>query len=179
MKMIEERFWSKVNKNGPAPTHRPELGPCWLWTAYTNRDGYGGFQRGRRGAGYVLAHRLSWELHNGPIPAGLHALHACDVRNCVRPSHLFLGTDLDNQRDCIEKGRKVVASGEQSGRHTHPERTARGEANGRSALTELAVRTIRACHEAGFAAPRLAQIFGVSRPHIHNIVRRKFWRHVS
>ena len=75
---------------------------CWLWTGYRNRGGYGELKhRGKR----VLAHRLSWRLAHGNLPASLHVLHRCDNPACVRPEHLFLGTNQDNVADRIAKGR--------------------------------------------------------------------------
>src|SRR5690348_13985474 len=100
---IEQRFWAKVNKDGPPPAHCPELGPCWLWTASTAGKGYGQFGLGRRGAGIAMAHRFSWELHNGAIPEGLAVLHKCDTPLCVRPDHLRIGTMGDNNRDMYAK----------------------------------------------------------------------------
>ena len=92
-----DRFWEKVNKNGPIPAHRPELGPCWLWMAGMIA-GYGCFQSG-------LAHRFGYALQVGPIPDTLNVCHHCDVRLCVRGSHLFVGTTAENNRDMREKGR--------------------------------------------------------------------------
>lgn len=93
------RFWLKVNKNGPVPPHRPELGPCWLWTGARDRGGYGQFS-GR-------AHRWSWLIHHGYRPGhGLFVCHHCDNPPCVRPDHLFLGTASDNARDMVAKGRQ-------------------------------------------------------------------------
>lgn len=80
----EDRFWAKVNKNGPIPQHRPELGPCWLWTASLNEDGYGHFWDGVH---LVFAHRYSYALANGPIPENLVIDHLCLTRACVRPDH--------------------------------------------------------------------------------------------
>lgn len=104
-----ERFWAKVNKQGPVPAHRPELGPCWVWTGTVPKQpGYGRFNTGIKLAGrwvIVNVHRYSWELHHGPVPAGLWVLHRCDNRPCVRPDHLFLGTATDNNRDMVAKGR--------------------------------------------------------------------------
>ena len=100
------RFWGMVNKTE---------GRCWLWEGMLSWGGYGLLKvsgRKRR------AHRISWELHNGPIPPGLLVLHKCDVRHCVRPDHLFLGTDLDNVVDMHIKGRgKAVAKPRNYGAH--------------------------------------------------------------
>ena len=79
-----EAFWSKVDKDGPVPEHKPELGPCWLWTAGQNGEGYGFTTALFR----MLAHRFAYELLVGPIPEGLQLDHLCRVRNCVRPDHL-------------------------------------------------------------------------------------------
>jgi hypothetical protein len=92
---IEQRFWTKVNKTST----------CWLWTAATIR-GYGQIAAvidGKRRPAY--AHRQSWEMANGPITDGLEVLHRCDVPLCVRPDHLFLGSQADNLADARQKGR--------------------------------------------------------------------------
>jgi hypothetical protein len=96
------RFWSKVDTSGD----------CWLWSAVTDRSGYGMFTvSGRK----ILAHRFVWELtHGAPPPPNLLVCHTCDVPPCVRPEHLFLGTHTDNTRDMIRKGRahyQKVAAG--------------------------------------------------------------------
>jgi hypothetical protein len=90
---LEERFWSKVDKNGPIPAHRPELGPCWLWTARISTGGYGAFQIGKRP---ISAHVAAWELVHGPIPTGVERDHLCRVRRCVRPDHLEPVTHQEN-----------------------------------------------------------------------------------
>lgn len=94
---IKERFEEKYEMV-------PECG-CWIWTAATHQ-GYGEIcYKGKK----ETAHRVSWELHNGPIPHGLWVLHRCDTRECVNPKHLFLGTQLDNIADCVKKGRNTHA----------------------------------------------------------------------
>lgn len=80
-------------------------GGCWEWTGARNRDGYGA--TGILGA--TSAHRASWILHFGPIPAGMNVLHKCDNPPCVNPDHLFLGTHSDNMKDCWQKGRRKRA----------------------------------------------------------------------
>lgn len=84
---MEERFWRKVNKAGPIPTHRPELGACWQWTGGTTNKGYG---KGWMGAHYPtrLAHRIAYVLTHGAIPGELELDHLCRNPACVNPDHL-------------------------------------------------------------------------------------------
>lgn len=96
-----ERFWSKVDKNGPLPEHLSELGQCWVWTGSLT-CGYGQFYfRGKP----ARSSRISWIIENGFVTDDLHVLHHCDVPRCVRPSHLFQGTNKDNIHDRMTKGR--------------------------------------------------------------------------
>ena len=81
----EERFWAKVNKNGPIPAHCPDLGPCWLWTAATAARGYGQFSLNKYPH---RAHRVSYLWAKGELPEGLDIDHLCRVITCVNPNHL-------------------------------------------------------------------------------------------
>ena len=95
------KFWSRVNKTET----------CWNWTGPRDKKGYGLgiYNKGRQ----PRIHRQSYELNIGPIPQGLHVLHKCDNPSCVRPDHLFLGTNFDNIQDRNKKGRMNHAKGEQ------------------------------------------------------------------
>lgn len=117
----EERFWAKVDKDGPVPQHRPELGSCWVWTRATTGFGYG--KLGLNGRA-LTAHRRSYEMAYGAIPNGLLVCHRCDNPPCVNPDHLFLGSFADNMRDMHAKGR---------GGRTGP----KGERNSRAKLTAV------------------------------------------
>lgn len=84
---VEERFWQKVEMEGPIPDKRPELGPCWIWTASTYWSGYGQFRHGKAPAGTSgLAHRAAWIFAHGEIGDGLHIDHRCKTHLCVRAS---------------------------------------------------------------------------------------------
>lgn len=157
-----ERFWAKVDKNGPIPEQFPELGPCWIWMASLNTGGYG--QIGPKSYGKPLrAHIASWLLHNGPIPKKLCVCHDCDNRRCVNPAHLFLGTHADNMRDMAFK-----------------KRVAHGERCYHAKLRETDVRFIRALDLPKYGAQMLlARLFGVSRTTICTIRKRKVWPYVQ
>ena len=162
------RFWPKVNKNGPIPAHNPELGPCWIWEAGVNGRGYGCLAaRFEDGKGVMVAtHRASWMISNKQlVPLGLHVLHHCDTPRCLRPDHLFIGSDQINSDDKIAKGRDKHVIGEE-----HPN----------AKLTEEQVREIRAMYATGkFAYHELASTFKVSKTLIATVVRREFWRHIT
>jgi hypothetical protein len=148
---LAERFWEKVSKDGD----------CWLWTASLTRGGYGQFPL-RKGV-IRRAHRIAWELENGPVPNGLWVLHRCDNPPCVRPSHLFLGTPKDNSADMTAKGR-----------HNTPLGSARPAAR----LSEADVITIRAARANGETGAALARRYGVHRSSIYHICNRDYWKHI-
>ena len=122
------RFWRRVD--------RSEAG-CWRWPGYKIWNGYGRVKRAKdRG---ILAHRLAYEFAVGPIPVGLDVLHRCDVRDCVRPEHLYVGTDADNQRDRYARGRGV------------------------SGLTDIDIHNMRSRLAAGWTRRTVAAAYGISR----------------
>ena len=154
MKTLIERLLAKVEKQSNG---------CWLWMGGKVR-GYGQIRRGGRGSGLMLTHRVSFEHFVGPIPDGLCILHSCDIPACVNPDHLFLGTHKDNTADCVKKGRFADN---------------KGEANGRSKLTEENIRSIRAMRHAGETQKSIADHFGVSYGHVSLIISGKNWAHVA
>jgi hypothetical protein len=156
---VAARFWLKVDKDGPVPAHDPSLGSCWLWTSAVDARGYGAFfMPGKpRMAPKAKAHRVSFELAHGPIPEGLDVLHHCDVRHCVNPKHLYLGTDRENMRDAVERGRR---------------RSRAGEDNPNAKLSDAEVSAIRRIYASGqVTQTALAEQFGVSQKHISALVR--------
>jgi hypothetical protein len=155
---LAERFWAKVDKSGT----------CWLWTAYRNAKGYGVIKSPGDDGPTLLAHRVAWELTYGPIPAGVQILHQCDCPPCVRPEHLFRGTNADNVADRVRKGRNG------------PRPTPRGEASPDAKLREFQVREIRARYAAGGVTWRsLAREYGVSTGTVQKILEGRTWRHVA
>lgn len=152
---MAERFWSKVERSDEG---------CWLWQAGTLKFGYGMFSMPGHDGRPVLAHRIAYMLTYGEIPEGLNVLHRCDVPPCVRPDHLFLGTQGDNVRDMYAKGRGG-------------ERGLAGERHHAAILTEAGVRTIRAESPQTIAdMERLGLRLGVSRHTIQNVVNGRTWR---
>lgn len=151
---LEERFWAKVDKAGPDD--------CWVWTGSTSKR-YGYISRGENRT-LVPAHRVSWELANGPIPLDLWVLHKCDNPPCVNPAHLFLGTVEDNNRDMFAKGRAAV----QTGAYKPP----RGGDNPQSRLTNEQRQEIVGRYENGeHNQSALGREYGVSHGTIHRVLK--------
>jgi hypothetical protein len=97
---LEERFWSKVDKNGTIPDYRPDLGPCWLWTDAPHKHGYGVLMVDKKSR---KAHHIAWLVTRGPLPKNIGLRkgqmvmdHLCRVRLCVRPDHLEWVTNEEN-----------------------------------------------------------------------------------
>ena len=154
---LADRFWSKVNKDGPIPAHRPELGPCWVWTA--SRSKHGGYGQINVGASRPdFAHRVVWRLTYGALPADAVVCHHCDNPVCVRPAHLFIGTHAGNVADKVRKGRQQ-----------------RGTAVPNARLTPEQIPAIRAALAAGTPPVEVAAAYGVSRATIHHIWKGKTW----
>lgn len=153
---FQDRFWRKVDKTVP--------NGCWLWTACKNVDGYGSFpceelQEHR-------AHRISWILANGPIPAGSSVLHKCPTGenpSCVNPDHLYLGTQTDNMQDTVAAG-------------THF--SMRGEAHANSLLDAAAIREIRMNYNR-ITVKELASRFNVTIAAVRDVAKGRSWQCVS
>lgn len=130
---------------------------CWLWQACkTGSSGYGQIVINRK---KFYAHRIAYELYNGPIPAGLNILHKCDNPICVNPDHLRVGTQLENVQDMIAKNRNV-----------------KGSLSPAAKLNEADVRTIR---EDKRRNVEIAVAFGVSQQSICDIRKGRSWSHVN
>jgi hypothetical protein len=161
MQSLIDRFWSKVQKTDG----------CWLWLACRSNR-YGAFKPAPDQP-MCRAHRMAWQLTNGPIPDGLSVCHHCDTPTCVNPAHLFLGTQSDNLRDMAAKQRG-------RGKVNAPACIVPPPKNfNAKKLSADDVRTIRARHASGERVTALARAFLVSHPAIVRIVQRRTWQSVS
>ena len=148
-KSLEDRFRSKIEISG--------LDECWEWIASKNAQGYGFLSVGGKQVG---AHRVSYQLHHGPIPEGLHVLHSCDNPSCVNPAHLHLGTNADNVRERNER-----------------DRSAREVSHGQAKLNCSDVVEIRQRYvNKSNTQTELAHTYGVARTTIQQIVNHDIWR---
>jgi hypothetical protein len=135
---------------------------CWSWGGYINNKGYGYTRIGGKVSKGWLAHRLSWSLHFGEIPDGLHVCHKCDNRMCVRPDHLFLGTNMDNIRDRMQKGRLGSQWCKNIPREMHPKNKIK--------LTQL--MEMIALRESGKKVMDIAQEFGITKEHASRLMTK-------
>jgi hypothetical protein len=155
-----ERFWKKV----------VIVGSCWEWTGGLAGGGYGHFMYFvslDAPVRQVPTHRFSWEMLYGPIPDGLLVCHSCDNRRCVRPSHLWLGTDQANADDKMQKGRGNLES-----RRWDPVR--RSLASARKLVPQQAL-AIRRRRGDGERVMDLMVEYGVSRATIYMISKGRRW----
>lgn len=155
--MAYDRFMSRVVKDPCG---------CWLWVGgvrkktRSNNKEYGDFWlNGKR----ALAHRASWLLHKGDIPAGQIICHSCDTPLCVNPDHLWIGTQADNMKDAWSKGRGKNNS-KQGERHK---------------LSKLSERMVNDIKESALSGVELAKRFGVSPSTISMIRTGRNWRHLK
>jgi hypothetical protein len=148
---------------------------CWLWKLGRIGNGYGQFYF--RGEPF-LTHRLAYAVFNGDFDDDLCILHKCDVKHCLNPDHLFLGTHADNVADKVAKGRqgkgeKMARVGRNNGAFGRT-----GEKNPMAKLRENQVLEILTQKEAGLSQCQIAKNYGMSQPAISNIIRKKTWKPV-
>lgn len=152
---VEERFWRWVDKSGS----------CWTWTGgQKTAKGYGRIGAGGRGAPYILAHRLSYEIHKGPIPEGMVVMHSCDNPSCVNPAHLRVGTASENIKEAYDKRRKVSPFKKGADHHG-------------AVLDDDMVRFIRSNPQ--IKGSVLARKFGASPSAVSAVRRGQSWTHVK
>jgi len=166
---LASRFWRKIDKNGPIPAHCAALGPCWLWTGSTYSNGYGNIQLrivGEAKSHRALTHRVSYLLNYSYLPAGLEVCHACDVRNCCNPAHLFLGTRKDNADDSVRKGRN---------RYGYKV----GDEHACSRITSAQVLDIRRRAFAGEEYRDIAAAHGIAHAHAYEVAWHRIWKSVG
>lgn len=147
---LRNRFWGRVDRKSPDE--------CWDWKLCRNRYGYGNFRHQKR---TYIASRLAWLLtYGGPID-GMDVCHKCDNPGCCNPAHMFLGTRLDNMRDCVAKGRQTA-----------------GEGHGNSKLSEWGACGVMAQRLMGFKAKDIGASLGVSPGRPSEIYRGIAWKHL-
>jgi hypothetical protein len=134
-----------------------QSGDCWMWQKQKDKDGYGTMRL--KGRSSAKAHRFSYETFVGPLKQGKMVCHTCDTPACVNPRHLFLGTALDNKRDCVDKRRHL-----------------RGERHHKAKLSEKDVLSIR---ESELSGAELARQYGVTKENVYAIKSGKIWRSVG
>jgi hypothetical protein len=149
---VRERLLNsiKIDENG-----------CWIWQKSIGRGGYG--KTYYKGKCYT-AHRLSYKIFKGKIPKSMQVCHTCDVRKCVNPDHLWLGTAKDNMQDCVAKNRHVAPTGLK---------------NHFTKLSENEVLEIRKLFKEGVRIYKLVKLFKVTDTTISAIIKNKTWKHIG
>jgi len=145
----KRRFWARVLKTET----------CWVWQGAVDKDGYGACSY--VGEPNKKVHQLAYEELVGQIPEGFGVCHTCDNPPCVRPEHLFLGTQADNLADMRAKGRQV-----------------RGEQHGMRKLNESDVINIRLLKQERVPQWRIAKWYNITDSAVSNIIRNKRWAHL-
>lgn len=148
MDLVEQRFWSSVDKTDC----------CWNWMAGKTRTGYGQFKAG----GLHGAHRYSYVLRHSHIPQGMQINHHCDNRACVNPDHLYAGTAKQNMQDMLRRGRDRVI----------------GSRNGHASLNEEIIPFVRLWLSKGYKQREISQAFGIGRNTLYYIKSGRSWSHV-
>lgn len=145
----EERFFKKVQKSDG----------CWEWIGAKDPNGYGNFKIGKK---YVKTHRVSYLIHFGKIPKRLYVLHHCDNTSCVKPQHLFLGTQTDNMQDMMKKGRQADR---------------KGENQSQAKLTWKEVIEIRNLYSTDkYTQKEIGKLYNSNPKNISSIIRNKSWK---
>ena len=136
----------------------PESG-CWIWDGAVSSSGYGKL---RSKYTQHTAHKVSYEVFKGPIQPGKYVCHHCDVRACVNPEHLFLGSPKENQQDMAKKMRHAY-----------------GDKNGNSKLSEDQAKSILSMRNSGKTKTSVGDAFGVSRVAVAKIWSGALWPHLQ
>jgi len=175
---VVDRFWKKVDKqNGPILMHCSRLGRCWQWFGDRNQGGYGSMRLGSSSwAARARAHIISCAIDRNGIPEGSLVLHKCDNPSCVRPSHLWPGSQRENVADMMAKKRDR-RPGSRSGVAVN---YSRGEDRHNAHCTEAIVLAMRADYIPGvFGCNKIAKKYNVvCRDVVARIIRREIWKHI-
>ncbi|CAM4100621.1 HNH endonuclease [Paenibacillus alkaliterrae] len=175
MESLPKRFSEKIDFSGD----------CWLWKACIYKNGYGHYYSNKK---HVYAHRYSYTHFYGDIPDGMNVLHECDVRNCVNPRHLSVGTQSKNLLDMYKKGRSGKRNfpvGDDHWSKKRPDLVKRGESNNKAKVTPDIVREIRNSYRRGtnrksdLSYNGLAKKYGLTINAVREIVLRNTWTHVE
>lgn len=147
---LEHHGWTSVS-------NVPELGDCWIWGGGVDSNGYGSVWHAGEG---LRAHRAAYQVFVGPIPVDLMVCHACDIRNCINPKHLWLGTNQDNMNDMLSKGRGNRRKGAQVSN---------------SKLVESDVLDIRKRYKAKEPLKSIGGRYGVTESCVWSVGTHKSW----